>query len=291
MIPFVRDFDFEYGRCDQVSPLIRRVVANNPGPFTFTGTATFIVGHGEVAVIDPGPPLADHFDALIKALGSERVTHVLITHTHADHAPLGRPLAEATGAELIAMRGAGTDAATIHTLDEPDLGALEPDRWIEDGESLTGPGWTLQAVATPGHASNHVAFALREENALFSGDHVMGWSTTVVAPPDGDMRAYIDSLKRVMAEGYETLWPTHGPPVRDVAPFLQACLDHRLMRERQVLDALADGPASIEAMVPKLYAQTDPALWPAAGLSVRAHLIKLMAEGGVAERDGLYEIA
>ncbi|MFN4288823.1 MAG: MBL fold metallo-hydrolase [Brevundimonas sp.] len=291
MIPFVRDFDFEYGRCDQVSPLIRRVMANNPGPFTFTGTATFIVGHGQVAVIDPGPALSDHFDALKRALEGERVTHVLITHTHADHAPLGRPLAEATGAELLAMRGAGAGAASVHTLDEPDLGAFEPDRWIEDGEKVSGPGWKLKAVATPGHASNHVAFALEEENALFSGDHVMGWSTTVVAPPDGDMRAYIDSLKRVMAEGYGTLWPTHGPPVRNVGPFLQACLDHRLMRERQLLDALAHGPAGIEAMVPKLYAETDPKLWPAAGLSMRAHLIKLMEEGRVFCREGLYEIA
>ena len=288
MIPFVRQFDFEYGRCDQVSPLIRRVVAENPGPFTFTGTGTYIVGHDEVAVIDPGPPDHRHLEALLEAVKGERVSHVLVTHTHADHSPLARPFAEATGAPILAARPPALPSLET-VAEEGDDASFRPDVVLTGGEVVSGPGWTLEAMATPGHASNHMAFALREENALFPGDHVMGWSTTVVTPPDGDMDAYLASLDAVAAQDFATLWPTHGPPVTEVAPFLAAYRAHRLAREAQILARLEAGDRTIGEMVPVLYAAVDRRLWPAASLSVLAHLIRLVRLGRVTS-DGPVEM-
>ena len=279
MIPFVRDFDFAYGRCDQVSPLIRRVVANNPGPFTFTGTATFIVGEGRVAVIDPGPDDRDHLRALLAAVAGEQVSHVLVTHTHADHSPLARPFARAVGAPVLAARPPAPGVHAPVPVEEGDDDSFFPDVVLTGGETFEGPGWTLEALATPGHASNHLCFALEQENALFPGDHVMGWSTTVVAPPDGDMDAYLASLEAVIARGFSTLWPTHGPPVTDVPPFLAAYRAHRLEREAQILARLQAGDRTIADMVPVLYAAVDRRLWPAASLSVLAHLIRLVRLG------------
>jgi glyoxylase-like metal-dependent hydrolase (beta-lactamase superfamily II) len=244
MIPFVRDIDFEYGRPDQVTPLIRRVVANNPGPFTFKGTGTYIVGRGEVAVIDPGPDLEDHLAALLAATRGERIAAILTTHTHADHSPLARPLAEQTGAVIFGRAAPGGVAAEVR-VEEDDDGFFRPDVSVTDGQRIEGPGWTLEAIATPGHASNHVAYALPQENALFSGDHVMGWSTTVITPPDGDMGDYYASLERVAARDFQTLWPTHGPPITNVAPFLAAYKAHRLERERQILEQIAQGRGRI----------------------------------------------
>lgn len=279
MIPFVREFEFAYGRCDRVSPLIRRVVAENPGPFTFTGTGTYIVGNGTVAILDPGPMLDDHLSALMGAIEGETVSHILVTHTHADHSPLARPLSDALG-------GVPILAAAPPPLPDLDIIGEEgsdttfwPDRVLNDADRIDGPGWTLEVVATPGHASNHLAFALPEENALFTGDHVMGWSTTVVIPPDGDMDAYLDSLERVRQGGFATLWPTHGPPVTEVAPFLMAYRDHRLDREAQIVARLEAGDETIAQMVPVLYAAVDPRLWPAASLSVLAHLVRLVRHG------------
>ena len=288
MIPFVRQFDFEYGRCDQVSPLIRRVVAENPGPFTFTGTGTYIVGHDEVAVIDPGPPDHRHLEALLEAVKGERVSHVLVTHTHTDHSPLARPFAEATGAPILAARPPALPSLET-VAEEGDDASFRPDVVLTGGEVVSGPGWTLEAMATPGHASNHMAFALREENALFPGDHVMGWSTTVVTPPDGDMDAYLASLDAVAAQDFATLWPTHGPPVTEVAPFLAAYKAHRLAREAQILARLEAGDRTIGEMVPVLYAAVDRRLWPAASLSVLAHLIRLVRLGRVTS-DGPVEM-
>jgi glyoxylase-like metal-dependent hydrolase (beta-lactamase superfamily II) len=284
-IPYVRDFDFAYGRSDRVSPLIRRVVAENPGPFTFTGTGTYIVGSGAVAVIDPGPALPAHLDALLAAVKGERVVQILVTHTHADHSPLARPFAQATGAPIAAAAPPVPRDAAEARVEEDEDPAFAPDRVLEGGEILSGPGWTLEAIATPGHASNHLAFALAEENALFSGDHVMGWSTTVVAPPDGDMGAYYASLDLVAARNFATLWPTHGPPVTDPAPFLAAYKAHRLDRERQILDHLAAGPATAAELTPGVYAAVDRRLWPAAAQSLLAHLIHLNRTGAV-EADG-----
>jgi glyoxylase-like metal-dependent hydrolase (beta-lactamase superfamily II) len=297
MIPFVRDIEFEYGRCDQVSPRIRRVIADNPGPFTYVGTGTYIVGRGTVAVIDPGPDLDAHLQALLAALDGETVSHILVTHHHSDHSPLARPLQAATGAKIYGRRAPHLkDLAPGLALEAGEDDGFRPDVEIADGEVFEGPGWTLRALTTPGHTSNHVAFALDEENALFSGDHIMGWSTTVITPPDGDMGDYFASLEKVAAAGFETLWPTHGAPVRDVAPFVQAYSDHRRAREAQVLAALADGPTTIKAMVPALYAAVDPRLHPAAAMSVLAHMLLLVKEGrvtceGVAGLDSEYRLS
>ncbi len=281
MIPFVREIAFRHGEPDQVSPLIRRVIADNPGPFTFTGTGTYIIGAGEVAVIDPGPDDPAHLAALQRTLAGERVTAILVTHTHLDHSPLSAPLAQATGATVHGLPAPRIEEAAIR-LDEGHDRAFRPGVLIADGDRISGPGWTLEAVTTPGHASNHLCYALVEENALFSGDHVMGWSTTVISPPDGDMADYLASLDKVARRGFDVLWPTHGPPVREAAPFLAAYRAHRLEREAQILDQLAQGRRRIPEMVGQIYAGVDPRLHPAAAHSVLAHLIKLVREGRVA---------
>jgi len=289
-IPYVRWSGVVYGVAEQVSPLIRRVTAENPGPFTYTGTGTYIVGQGEVAVIDPGPRLDAHLEALLRALEGERVTHILVTHTHLDHSPLAHPLAERTGARIWAAKppvpSHAAEIATEEGLDE----VFRPDVILKGGERIEGRGWTFEALATPGHASNHMAFALLEENALFSGDHVMGWSTTVVSPPDGDMGAYYDSLQAVRDRAFATLWPTHGPPVTDPEPFLAAYREHRLDRERQILERLSAGDRTIAEMVPTIYAAVDQRLWPAASHSMLAHLIDLTRRGVVATEAGPPEI-
>jgi glyoxylase-like metal-dependent hydrolase (beta-lactamase superfamily II) len=286
MIPFVRDIDVEYGRCDQVSPLIRRVIADNPGPFTFTGTGTYIVGRGEVAVIDPGPDLPAHLDAILAATKGEKITAILLTHSHADHSPLAGPLKAATGATIYGCPlTPPTEEDGEVTLEAGFDQGFHPEVDLCAGGVVSGPGWTLEAIPTPGHTSNHICFALKEENALFSGDHIMGWSTTVITPPDGDMSDYFASLDRIRARNFATLWPTHGPPIREVAPFIDAYIAHRRAREAQVLGALADGPARISDMVPRLYADVDPRLHPAASRSMLAHLIDL-TKRGVVSTDG-----
>ncbi|MNS73758.1 Hydroxyacylglutathione hydrolase [compost metagenome] len=235
-----------------------------------------------VAVIDPGPEDEAHLHALLRAVKGRTVSHILVTHTHRDHAPLARPFAEAVGgAPILAAQPPARTTHASAALDEDDDADFAPDVILTGGEMIEGDGWTIEALATPGHASNHMAFVLRDENALFSGDHVMGWSTTVVAPPDGDMAAYMDSLERVLARGFSTIWPTHGPAITQVAPFLKAYRDHRLEREAQILARLAAGDATIADMVPALYAAVDQRLWPAASLSVLSHLIKLTREGRV----------
>jgi glyoxylase-like metal-dependent hydrolase (beta-lactamase superfamily II) len=304
MIPYVREIEFAYGRVDQVSPLVRRVIADNPGPFTYTGTGTYIVGRGEVAVIDPGPVLDAHLDAILAATAGERVTHILITHHHADHSPLAAELKARTGAPvygcpLATPPGVGSgdvnDTGEVRMEAGHDLG-FAPDVSLCAGGEVAGPGWTLEAIPTPGHTSNHLCYALKEENALFTGDHVMGWSTTVITPPDGDMTDYMESLERIRGRGFATLWPTHGPPVRDVAPFLDAYIAHRREREAQVLRALADGPARIGELVPRLYADVDVRLHPAAARSMLAHMIDLTRRGlvrtdGPPGLDSLYRLA
>jgi glyoxylase-like metal-dependent hydrolase (beta-lactamase superfamily II) len=275
MIPYVREIDIKHGRCDVVSPLIRRVTANNPGPFTYLGTGTYIVGHGEVAVIDPGPDMGEHLEAILAAIPGERISHILITHHHSDHSPLARALSKATGARVW-----GRPVKTPPVEDAVKLEAgydnFTPDVAVLGGEVFDGPGWTLEAIHTPGHTSNHICYDLREENALFSGDHVMGWSTTVITPPDGDMGDYLRSLELIKARGFSTVWPTHGPPVTDVEPFLDAYIAHRRDRERQILDRLAAGDTRIKAMVPTIYAGVDPRLHAPAAHSVLAQMIELV---------------
>ena len=285
-IPYVRDMTFEYGKADRVSPMIRRVVAGNPSAFTFHGTGTYIVGHGAVAVIDPGPLLDSHVDALVRALGPERATHIVITHTHRDHSPAARPLKQATGAPTYGFGPHGSGRADGGgEVEEGTDRDFVPDVRVCDGDRIEGDGWTLEAVHTPGHTSNHLCYALLEENALFPGDHVMGWSTTVVSPPDGDMRAYMRSLERLRARGEEVFWPTHGPPIPEPRDFVAALLAHRHEREDQILACLAHDASTIPEMVEIMYADVGRHLHAAAARSVLSHLIH-MAETGRVRCDG-----
>ncbi|MBO6784603.1 MAG: MBL fold metallo-hydrolase [Alphaproteobacteria bacterium] len=279
-IPYNRELEFEYGRVDEITPLIRRVIANNPSAFTFHGTGTYILGRGQVAVVDPGPDLAEHVDALLDAVRGETVTHILVTHTHIDHSPAVPALQAATGAPAYAYGPHGT---------RPEDGASEggadfdfsPDHVVGDGDVITGPGWSVEALHTPGHCSNHLCFALREEDALLCGDHVMGWSTSIVSPPDGDMAAYMASLDKVGRFGAGRYFPTHGAPIDAPEPYVKALIAHRHEREDQILAELANGPATIEEMVPRMYADVDPKLYPAAARSVLAHLIHMVETGRV----------
>jgi glyoxylase-like metal-dependent hydrolase (beta-lactamase superfamily II) len=283
MIPYVRELEFEYGRAAQVSPLIRRVIAKNPSAFTHYGTGTYIVGRGEVAVIDPGPELPEHLEAILAAVAGERVTAIVVTHHHIDHSPLAGPLKARTGAPIYGCALAAAPAADDGGVRMEAANDLDfaPDVSLCSGGEIKGPGWTLEAIPTPGHTSNHICYALKEENALFSGDHIMGWSTTVITPPDGDMTDYMESLERIRARDFSTIWPTHGPPIREVTPFLDAYIAHRRERENQILTALANGPARIRELVPQLYADTDPRLHPAAARSMLAHMIDLARRGRV----------
>ncbi len=274
-----------YGHLVRRSPLVRRLLARNPSPFTYTGTGTFVVGTGTVAVIDPGPADPAHLAALIAGLGDETVSHIVITHTHMDHSPAAPALQAATGAAIVGC------APLVLSDDGPraDAGfdaSYAPDRVLFEGDSVSGgsgdDAWTLTAVATPGHTSNHLCFALAEEKALFTGDHVMGWSTTVVAPPDGDMAAYMASLKKLLDRDDAIYHPTHGEPVTDPQRFVRGLITHRKQRETQILKLLADAPQTIPALVAVMYAMVDKRLHPAAGRSVLAHLIDLRQRGIVA---------
>jgi glyoxylase-like metal-dependent hydrolase (beta-lactamase superfamily II) len=271
-----------YGHLAPRSPLVRRLLAHNPSPFTFTGTGTFVVGPkgpgSTVAVIDPGPADPAHIAAIIDGLKGETVSHIVITHTHMDHSPAAPALKAATGAEIVGC------APLVLSDDGPraDAGfdaSYAPDRVMEEGDSVSGPGWTLTAVATPGHTSNHLCFALPQEKALFTGDHVMGWSTTVVAPPDGDMAAYMASLAKLLERDDAIYHPTHGAPVTEPQRFVRHLIGHRRQRENQILKLLGEGSKPIPAMVAVMYAAVDKRLHPAAGRSVLAHLIDLEARG------------
>lgn len=286
-IPFVPPIEARYGVVEHVSPSIRRVLAENPSKYTYLGTGTYVVGRGTVAVIDPGPSLDSHHDALLAALAGERVGAILVTHCHADHSPLAARLRAETGAATYAFGPAPQDVEPVegeHAEESVDL-AFVPDVELADGEIVSGPGWTIQALHTPGHASNHLCFAYAEERAVFTGDHVMGWSTSVIAPPDGDMRAYVASLRRLAARRDAVLYPTHGGPVLEPQPFLAAYLSHRLEREAQIVGVLGRGPLTVPEIVAVLYADVREELHKAAGRSVLAHLTKLLADG-VVERTG-----
>jgi len=281
-IPFDRTFSAPYEKLEQVTPLIARVLAQNPGPFTFKGTGVYIVGKDDVAVIDPGPDIPAHVEALKRALSAKRVTHILVTHTHSDHSPAAAPLKEWCGAKTYGFgpHGSGKADEGVKVEEGGDM-AFVPDVLVKDGDVIEGKGFTFECVYTPGHTSNHMCYALKEEKALFTGDHVMGWSTTVVTPPDGDMADYMASLRKLVARDDAVLYPTHGGPVRDPKPFLQAYIDHRLEREAQIVACLRDGIDTIPAMVARMYADVDKRLHPAAARSVLAHLIQLEHEGRV----------
>ncbi|WP_242137146.1 MBL fold metallo-hydrolase [Sphingomonas sp. TREG-RG-20F-R18-01] len=268
------------GVAEQREPLVARLLAPNPSPFTYTGTQVHLVGTHDLAVIDPGPDDAAHIDALVAAIAGRPVTAIVVTHTHRDHSPASRPLAAITGAPIVGCAplvlddlGPRADAAF-----DPDYA---PDRVLGEGDSVVGEGWTLTAIATPGHTSNHLAFALPESKALFSGDHVMGWSTSIVSPPDGDMAAYMASLEKLMGRDDRVYYPGHGDPVENPQRLVRGMLGHRKQREGQILRMLRVAPETIPAMVGRMYVGIDPRLFPAAERSVLAHLIDLRQRGQV----------
>lgn len=276
-IPFTYEYDFEYAVLQELTPLVRRVTARNPSGFTFHGTGTYIIGRGEVAVIDPGPMIDEHIDALKTLLAGERVTHILITHTHMDHSPAAAPLKAFWQAQTYGFgpHGAGKKSDGVQIEEGGDMDFV-PDVTIADGDIIKGNGWTVECVYTPGHTSNHICFALHEESALFTGDHVMGWSTSVIGPPDGDMTQYLASLEKLLERNDEVYWPTHGTCIRDVKTFVQAFIDHRLDREKQIKQCLKQGYTHIKKMVPVMYTDTDPGLYGAAARSVLAAMIRMV---------------
>ena len=325
-IPFVGIIDpLRYAEAEVVSPKIRRVIARNPSNFTFTGTGTYLVGNAtDVAVIDPGPDLPEHRTALLRAIEGQKVRAIVITHCHSDHVGLAAWLREETGAPTVAWkphgavgqldndddikvmqslapppkteeekekereiaRAAGLDPDDLEIRESVDL-EFEPDVRVGDGEvAAHGDGWTLIGIHTPGHTSNHMCVAFEEEKALFTGDHIMGWSTTVVSPPDGDMRDYMASVKKLQLRDDKILWPTHGSPVTDPQPFLRAYYEHRLAREAQVLACVAEGVNTVAPMVRQMYAAVIPELHIPAARSVLSHLTQLVQDGRLSVLDG-----
>ena len=285
-IPFDRNFELAPETVEEVVPGVRRLLANNPGPFTFKGTVSYIVGRGQVAIIDPGPLDETHVATLLDAVRGETVTHIFVTHTHRDHSPAVAPIKAATGA-LVLAEGPHRPARALHVGEAPRMDAsndteFRPDRTLADGDVVAGRGWTIEAVATPGHTANHMAFALKEADLLFSGDHVMAWSTPVVAPPDGAMSDYMASLRKLARRSEPIYLPGHGGLVRQAPQFVQHYIHHRQGREAAILRRLAKGEADIPTLVRAMYIGLDPRLVHAAGLSVLAHLEDLTARGLVA---------
>jgi glyoxylase-like metal-dependent hydrolase (beta-lactamase superfamily II) len=289
-LTFDRSFSGVPGQVEWLSPRLRRLTAGNPGPFTFTGTNTYIVGTGDVVVIDPGPEDEAHLQALQLALRGESVTHILVTHTHKDHSPLAKRLKQKTGA-LICAEGVHR---AMRAWEEEQLAPLEasndlsfaPDKTLRDGEIISGGGFRLEAVATPGHTANHMAFALNDDQ-LLSGDHLMAWSTSIIAPPDGSMHAYVESLKKIAGREWSVIWPGHGAPIHDAAHMIAGTIAHRELREKQIMAALKSGPLSIAAIVEKIYTHLEKPMHGAAALSVFAHLEDLCDRGYVDANPGV----
>ncbi|HYM18643.1 MAG TPA: MBL fold metallo-hydrolase [Micropepsaceae bacterium] len=278
-ISFDRNFDAPYEQLTEVAANVRHLLAHNPSPFTFKGTGVYVVGRGRVAVIDPGPDDSQHLESLRRALGQETVTHILITHTHRDHSPAAKVLKAWTGAKTYGFgpHGSGRESEGPAVEEGGDRDFV-PDIAVRNGELIKGDGFGFRCIHTPGHTSNHMSYALEGEQALFTGDHVMGWSTSVVAPPDGDMAFYRASLKKLLEREDRVYWPTHGGPIREPKRYVAALIAHRDEREADILAALKDGVATIPAMVERIYVGLDTRLKGAAALSVLAHLDELIAK-------------
>lgn len=296
-IPFRRELDFTYGEIADVAPGIRRVVARNPSPFTLYGTGTYILGRGNVAVIDPGPADEEHIAALLDGLDGEAITHLLVTHTHMDHSPGCRLLKEHTDAKSYAYgpHGAGKLERGVPVEEGGDM-EFQPDWRVRHGDVIHGDGWSVECVFTPGHTSNHICYQLQGERALFTGDHVMGWSTSIISPPDGDMAAYLSSLQRLLERDDRVYWPTHGPCVEDPKPLVSAFIAHRREREAQILDCIAQGVFRIEEMIPLMYTELPEFMYPAAARSVLAATVYLVENGTLAadgdpDLDSVYRLA
>ena len=281
-IPFDKKLDLLADQADVPFPGIRRVMADNPGPFTFKGTVSYIVGRGKVAIIDPGPNDPSHIKALLHAVRNETVTHILVTHTHLDHSPAVAAIKAATGATVYA-EGPHRASRSLHEGDiiRPADRDFYPDVSVTDGEMIAGNGWAVEAVATPGHTANHLAFALNGTNILFSGDHVMGWSSTIVAPPDGSMHDYVTSLEKLSKRQETFYFPGHGPAIKDAKSFVPHLIAHRKAREQSIMQLLANGASSVATLVEGSYGQLDERLIPAARMTVLAHLEDLVGRGHV----------
>jgi glyoxylase-like metal-dependent hydrolase (beta-lactamase superfamily II) len=299
-IPFNKTLDLAPDTVDEPMPGVRRIMANNPGPFTFKGTISYIVGRGKVAIIDPGPADEAHIGALLDAVRGETVTHIFVTHTHRDHSPAVPAIKHATGATVCA-EGPHRAARPLHI---GELNPLEgsgdrdfqPDVRLKDGEVVEGDGWTIEAVATPGHTANHMAYAFKQANALFAGDHVMAWATSIVAPPDGAMSDYMASLDKLARRKETIYFPGHGPAITDAPRFVNYYILHRKAREASILHRLGKGEADIPSIVRAIYIGLDPRLTGAAGLSVLAHMEDLVTRGlvatdGAPSIDGVYRLA
>lgn len=289
-IPFNKTLDLAPETVDEVAPGVRRVMCDNPGPFTFKGTVSYIIGRGKVAIVDPGPDDPVHIGALLDAVRNETVTHIFVTHTHRDHSPAVPAIKHATGATVYA-EGVHRAARPLHIgelnpLDSSGDRDFVPDVYLRDGEVVEGDGWAVEAVTTPGHTANHMAFALKGENSLFVGDHVMAWATSIVAPPDGAMSDYMASLRKLAARPEQLYFPGHGPSVPEATRFVNYLILHRKAREDSILYRLGKGETDIPTIVRAIYIGLDPRLTGAAGLSVLAHMEELVARG-VVETDGL----
>ena len=299
-ITFDRSFDLEPGRAEQIAPGVRRIVADNPGPFTYKGTLSYIVGRGKVAIIDPGPDDPSHIQAVLDAVRGETVTHILVTHTHRDHSPAVPAIKAATGATVYA-EGPHRASRPLNAGEAPRMEAandmdFRPDHALADGDIVSGEGWALEAVTTPGHTANHMAFALKDADLMFSGDHVMGWSTTIVAPPDGAMTDYMASLDKLTRRSETLYLPGHGGVIREAPRFVAGLILHRKAREASILHRLAKGATDIATIVRAIYIGLDPRLTNAAGFSVLAHMEDLVARGEVATEgppsiNGVYRLA
>ena len=298
-IPFNKKLDLAPDTVDEPVAGVRRVMANNPGPFTFKGTLSYIVGRGKVAIIDPGPDDAAHIGALLDAVRGETVTHIFVTHTHRDHSPAVPAIKAATGATVYA-EGPHRAARPLHIgehnpLDSSGDHDFRPDVQLKDGEVVEGDGWAIEAVTTPGHTANHMAFALKDRNILFAGDHVMGWATSIVAPPDGAMSDYMDSLDKLARRDEDLYFSGHGPAIPDAKRFVNYYILHRKAREASILHRLGKGAADIPSIVRAIYIGIDPRLTGAAGLSVLAHMEDLVVRGlvetdGAPAIDGVYRL-
>jgi glyoxylase-like metal-dependent hydrolase (beta-lactamase superfamily II) len=288
-IPFDKDLKLAPDTVDEPMPGIRRIMANNPGPFTFKGTVSYIVGRDKVAIVDPGPDDAAHIGALLDAVRNETVTHIFVTHTHRDHSPAVPAIKAATGAKVYA-EGPHRAARPLHIGEHNPLDAsadrdFRPDVMLKDGEVVAGDGWAIEAVTTPGHTANHMSYALKDKNVLFAGDHIMAWATSIVAPPDGAMSDYMASLAKLAQRTEGIYFPGHGPAITDASRFVSYYILHRKAREASILHRLSKGATDIPTIVRAIYIGIDPRLTGAAGLSVLAHLEDLVARGQV-ETDG-----
>lgn len=281
-IPYIRDFKFVYGKAERISANVRRLTANNPGPFTGWGTNVYLVGESELAIIDPGPDTDDHFEVLLKAVGTKSVSNIFVTHHHRDHSPMAPRLGEHFKCQTIGF-GSPLNSANAQAggFEEADHADFVPDVIAQDKQVFTGDGWWIKCLHTPGHTSNHMCYAVIPDNGLICGDHVLAWSTSVVIPPDGNMADYMSSLALVKQQNFAELWPGHGPAITDPKPFLEAYIQHRMLRDQQILLQLQTGPKTIKQLVPIIYADIDIKLYPAASISMLSHLIRLCQIGQV----------